>query len=89
MNPMWIQAMGLVSSIPTVVDKPQYPKLNSPVVQWEVDVTKDQNISTSVEYSAPAVSGEYVFIGLSHKEGVFIFFLFLIFRFFFPCVREV
>jgi outer membrane protein assembly factor BamB len=73
MNPAWIQTIGLVSSVPNIKEEPSYPPLSSPIVQWEVDVTTDQNISTSVEYSAPAVSDEFVFIGLSHKEGVYIF----------------
>ena len=49
------------------------PHNSGPVLSWRVDVTSDQINSTSVEYSAPAIYEERIFLGLSHKTGLHIF----------------
>lgn len=73
----WLSVLGLIgynSVGPILNTEPSHSLDNmvvtAPILRWRVDVTPDQENSTSVEYSAPNVCGNDVFIGLSHHTGL-------------------
>ena len=73
----WLSVLGLIGyqSVNPILETERSPSstdmvVTAPILRWRVDVTPDQENSTSVEYSAPNVCGDTVFVGLSNHAGL-------------------
>ena len=68
----WLGVVGFLAWSEGASQNFPVEPLEAPVLKWRLDVTPERENSTASEYSGVATYGEYLYIGLSNKNGILI-----------------